>query len=184
MAVTAPTSRDDGLVARAIAGDRDAFGALIRRHDARLRSVASKLLGGDVHRMDDVMQDAYVKAYRSLASFRGDAAFGTWIHRIVHNTCMDELRRSVRLATPVDVMDDTVASSWIGPEQATTTADSVRRALDALSADQRAAVVLVDGQGFDIASAAEILGVPEGTVGSRLSRARATLRHLLREDQS
>lgn len=187
MAVASPTaSRDERLVRRVLDGDRNAFTALLRDHDAGLRSLASKLLGGDRDRMDDALQEAYLKAYRSLSNFRGDAAFSTWIYRIVHNACMDELRRGTRWAEPVDISTAgaLLASSAAGPEHVTTTADAVRRALDTLNPEQRATVVLVDGQGFDLNTAAEILGVAPGTVGSRLTRARSLLRNYLREDES
>lgn len=186
-AVTAPPAgRDERLVRRVLDGDRDSFATLMRNHDARLRGLASRLLGGDQHRMDDALQEAYLKAYRSLPSFRGDAAFRTWLYRIVHNACMDELRRGAHWAEPVDMatVGSFPPSSSPGPELAAATADAVRRALDTLTPEQRATVVLVDGQGFDLNTAAEILGVAPGTIGSRLSRARSLLRNHLREDES
>lgn len=174
----------DSAIDRALAGDRGAFGELLRLHDARLRSLAYKLLGGDRSGMDDVMQDAYLRAFRSLHTFRREADVATWLHRIVFNACVDELRRGSRRPQPVD----TEAYSWDrpspspGPDRVVGAADQVLRALQALPEDQRATVLLVDGQGFDNISAAEILGVAPGTVASRLSRARATLRTLLEED--
>ncbi len=187
MAVAAPPAgRDERLVRRVLDGDRHSFAALLRNHDGQMRSLASKLLGGDQYRMDDALQEAYVKAYRSLPNFRGDSAFSTWLYRIVHNACMDELRRGAHWPEPVDMasVGGFPASPTAGPERATTTTDAVRRALDTLTPEQRAAVVLVDGQGLDVNAAAEILGVAPGTVGSRLSRARSLLRHYLREDES
>jgi RNA polymerase sigma-70 factor (ECF subfamily) len=169
------------LVARIVAGDRGAFRELVVRHDDRLRGLAARMLAGDPHRVDDVMQEAYVRAYRALPGFRGDADLGTWLYRITTTACLDELRRGQRRPQPVDL----TAPGWerpsarSGPEQRVTTADTVARALASLPEDQRAAVVLVDGEGLDYGQAAEILGVAHGTLASRLSRARATLRSLL-----
>ena len=166
-------------------GDRRAFEAAVRRHDDRLRALAYKLLGGDRDRMDDALQDAYVKAYGSFDRFRGEADVGTWLHRIVYNACIDELRRGRRRPHPVDLDAgrDQVASSAPGPERTATAADAVVRALALLPDDQRVAVVLVDGEGIDSLTAARMLGVPPGTVASRLSRARATLRTILGEER-
>ena len=102
---TASGASDAELVERVLGGDRGAFTEVVRRHDDRLRGLAFKLLGGDRHRMDDVMQDAYVRAYRGLGTFRRDAHLGSWLYRIVYNACVDELRRSRRRPDPVDVTD-------------------------------------------------------------------------------
>jgi RNA polymerase sigma-70 factor (ECF subfamily) len=127
--------------------------------------------------MDDALQETYVRAFRALPAFRGDSSPGTWLYRIAYNACLDELRRT-RQVVPLDSVRD---RSDPGPGAAETV--PARRALaDALGrlpAEDRAAVLLVDAQGFDYRSAAEVLGVPEGTVASRLNRARATLRRFL-----
>ena len=171
------------LVDRARGGDRQAFGELVRRHDARLRGLAYKLLAGDQHRMDDAMQEAYVHAFRSLHRFRGESDIGTWLYRIVYNACIDEVRRGHRRPEPVDANAAVWSAPATGsdPEQMTVASDAVLRALAGLPDDQRATVILVDGEGFDNASAAKILGVPPGTVASRLSRARAAMRHAIGE---
>jgi RNA polymerase sigma-70 factor (ECF subfamily) len=164
--------------------DPAAFVDLVRRHDRSLRALAWRLLG-DRDRMDDVLQEAYVKAFRALPTFRGDAdaAPGTWLYRITYNACMDELRRQRRgVLLP---LDDAIGR----PDPAGDVGDRVVRsrrlaeAIDGLPPDHRAAVLLVDGEGFDYASAAGVLGIPEGTVRSRLSRARARLRAALGEEE-
>jgi RNA polymerase sigma-70 factor (ECF subfamily) len=174
--------RDADVVERVLGGDRDAFAELVRRHDDRLRGLAYKLLGGDVHRMDDALQDSYVRAYRALPTFRRDADLGSWLYRIVYNACIDELRRAKRHAVPHDPSTLDPASGQPGPERQVTAADATVRALAALPDDQRITVVLVDGEGFDNQTAARILGVAPGTIGSRLSRARNALRHALAEE--
>ena len=173
------------MIEDARAGDQRAFGLLLREHDERMRSLAWKLLG-DRDRMDDALQEAYVKAWCSLGSFRGDAGFGTWLYRIAYNACIDELRRSAHRPTPYSWADasEQPAIRTAGPERQVVASDTVLRLLAGLPADQRAAVVLVDSEGFDHQSAAEILGVAVGTVASRLSRGRATLRaNLGREER-
>jgi RNA polymerase sigma-70 factor (ECF subfamily) len=178
-----PSSPD--LVARAAAGDRDAFTALVRRHDARLRALAYQLLGGDRHAMDDVLQDAYLRAYRALPAFRHDADPGSWLYRIVYNACIDELRRARVRPAPVDPEHGPAGPAAPTPDPGAVVADRdlTRRALRALPDDQRITLVLVDGEGFDNLTAARILDVAPGTIGSRLSRARATVRRILEEGQ-
>jgi RNA polymerase sigma-70 factor, ECF subfamily len=164
--------------------DRDDFAAIVHRHDHRLRGLAYQLLAGDRHRMDDALQEAYLRAYRALPGFRVEADLGTWLYRIVYNACIDELRRDRRRPRPVDLQeaDWDPPSAASSPEEVVYAADATIRALRALPDEQRVALVLVDGEGFDNVAAARILGVPPGTVGSRLSRARATVRRLLEED--
>ncbi len=94
--VSTPPDSDARLVERVLGGDRHAFAELLRRHDPRLRGVAYKLLAGDQRRLDDVMQEAYLKAYRSLHRFRVDAELRTWLYRIVYNAH----RRAAPSATP------------------------------------------------------------------------------------
>ena len=100
-------SSDADLVERVLGGDRAAFTEVVRRHDDRLRGLAYKLLGADRHRMDDVLQDAYLRAFRGLATFRRDAHLGSWLYRIVYNACIDDLRRTKRRPSPVDLGDPT-----------------------------------------------------------------------------
>ena len=172
-----------GTLADARAGDPDAFSLLVRQHDERMRALAWKLLG-DRDRMDDALQEAYVKAWRALPGFRSDADFGTWLYRIVYNACMDELRRGTPQQVAYDWTDTAQqpAIAGTGPEGSVVASDWVSRLLATLPADQRATLVLVDGEGFDNQTAADMLGVAVGTVASRLSRARATLRANRRRD--
>jgi RNA polymerase sigma-70 factor (ECF subfamily) len=175
-----PTDADDAtLASRARAGDRRAFTALLRRHDPTMRRLAYRMLA-DAASMDDVLQEAYVKAYTALPRYRDDARFGTWLYRITYNACIDEIRRRRRRPAPAaEPLDG--PSPAAGPERVVTAAESLRRTLASLPADQRATVVLVDGEGFDHRAAAQILGVAPGTVASRLSRARTALRRSTEE---
>lgn len=151
---------------------------MIRHYDAGLRALAFRLLG-DRERMDDALQEAYVKAFRGLPRFRGRARVGTWLYRIVYNACLDELRRPAhRREVP---LEDELAPSAPGGDPASVVArrGDLAAALAALAPEERAAVLLVDAQGFDYAEAARILAVPQGTIASRLNRARAALRREL-----
>jgi len=169
------------IVERARRGDREAFTALIRHHDAGLRALAYRLLG-DRDRMDDALQEAYVKAYRALPGFRGNARLGTWLYRIVYNAALDELERSRRVVqVPVEELADEVGSGDVA--EAVAQRGDLAAALAELAPEDRATVLLVDAQGFDYRDAGEVLGVPEGTVASRLNRARAALRSVLSEEE-
>ncbi len=181
-------ARDDrALVAAHVAGDREAFGCLVRRHRDRLWAVALRTTG-DPEEAADALQDALVNAYRRADSYRSEAAVTTWLHRIVVNACLDRLRRrSVRRTDALpdtDVADRSLAlqEPRPGPESRAELAERSARVLAALrqiSPEQRAALVLVDMEGRPVEEAAAILGVPVGTVKSRCARGRARLAPLL-----
>ena len=180
MLLSSTTLPDVELVELARSGDRSAFDELLRRHDGRMRGLAYKLMA-DRHRMDDALQEAYLKAYRALPRFRPGSDFGTWLYRITYNACIDELRKRKRHPVTTEDPVDPV-SGRPGPERVVSASETVRRALADLPVDQRVTVVLVDGEGFDHREAAKILGVAPGTVASRLHRARAALRRILGEE--
>jgi RNA polymerase sigma-70 factor, ECF subfamily len=152
------------------------FAQLVAEHDRPLRALAFRLLG-DREAMDDVLQEAYTKAFRALPRFRGEAAAGTWLYRIVYNTCLDHLRRERRAAElPLESAPEPSAPD---PGESAAQRERLAAALRALAPDQRAAVLLVDAEGFDYPTAARVLGVRVGTLASRLSRGRASLRRAL-----
>jgi RNA polymerase sigma-70 factor (ECF subfamily) len=167
---------DPRILRRARRGDGRAFAQLVRHYDDGLRALAYRLTG-DRARMDDALQEAYVNAFRALPGFRGESEVGTWLYRIAYNACLDELRRT-RTVVPLDSVRERADPSPATDERVAARGD-LGAALAALPPEERAAVVLVDAQGFDYRSAAEILGIPEGTVASRLNRARAALRRHL-----
>ncbi len=166
---------DEALLRAHLAGDPAAFGELVRRHRDRLWAVALRTLG-DREEAADAVQDALLSAYRAAARFRGDSAVTTWLHRIVVNACLDRIRR--RQARPTVPLPDEHAAP-LAPSVDRDIVLDVRSALAELPVDQRAALVLVDIQGYGVAEAAEILGVAEGTVKSRCARGRARLAGLL-----
>jgi RNA polymerase sigma-70 factor (ECF subfamily) len=170
--------RARALVEAAQAGDAAAIAELVRAFDPILRGLAFHLLG-DRELMDDVLQEAYLRAFRALPGFEGRSKVGTWLHRIVYNACVDELRRRGREAAVVPITErevEQVASPDEDPGERLAQTSQLRTALAALGEAERATVWLVDAQGLAYGEAAEVLGVPEGTVASRLSRARASLR--------
>ena len=166
---------DPELVARHLDGDPHAFDALVRRHRDRAWSVALRTLG-DPTEAADAVQDAFVSAYRSLDSFRADAKFSTWLHRIVVNACLDRVRRA--RARPTVPLEDALSATLADPHDEIGDRETQRAVTDALRLlgdDQRIAIVLVDLQGFSVQEAAVVLGVAEGTVKSRCHRGRAAL---------
>jgi RNA polymerase sigma-70 factor, ECF subfamily len=169
---------DAQLVAAHVAGDPDAFGMLVRRHADRLWAVALRTLG-DREEAADALQDALLSAYRRAATFRGESAVTTWLHRVVVNACLDRVRR--RAARPVSPLPVREIADARDDHAATDTRLDVRAALDTLPEHQRTALVLVDLHGMSVAEAAAVLDVAEGTVKSRCARGRAALVPLLAE---
>ena len=161
------------------AGDTEAYGVLVRQHEGRVRSLLARVLGPAASRddVDDLLQDVFVQAWRSLPAFRGDAKFGTWLHRVAVNMAVRRARR-LRPSVTLDAVPD-AADPSPGPQgQAVRKAqdDALRLAVSRLPEKQRLAVVLCywDGQTCD--EAAQILNVPVGTVWSRLHGACRRLR--------
>ncbi|MFD9304978.1 RNA polymerase sigma factor SigM [Streptomyces sp. NPDC060048] len=175
---------DQELLALHAAGDPDAFGELVRRHRDRLWAVALRTLG-DREEAADAVQDALVSAYRAAHTFRGESAVTTWLHRITVNACLDRARKAAsRRTSPLDDTDrlERLLEPHESAEAPAERQDLHRQllaALGTLPAEQRAALVLVDMQGYPVAEAARLLGVPVGTVKSRCARGRARLLPLL-----
>jgi RNA polymerase sigma-70 factor (ECF subfamily) len=162
------------VVRAARRGDHRAFTKLVGLYDDGLRALAFHLLGSR-EAMDEALQETYLNAYRGLPQFRGEAGVGTWLYRIAYTTCLQRLRRTERLEPTAE--EQLEALTPPSPDHADEVArrDEVRRALGALTPAQRAAVLLIHRDGFSYANAAEILGVPVGTVASRVAAARMIL---------
>ncbi len=181
------TDPDAEIVERARRGDDDALSELYRRHSTRGYNLALRMLGNPWD-AGDVTQEAFIKAFANLNSFRGQARFSTWLHRIVVNAVYDFTRR--RRPDPLDdsILDQLAGSegSRVFSSAAVSPAEDglspeIRQALLALSEDFRMTIVLCDLLGYGYAEAAEILEVQEGTIKSRVFRARAELATRLRE---
>jgi RNA polymerase sigma-70 factor (ECF subfamily) len=182
---------DHDLLRAHVAGDPEAFGTLFHRHRDRLWAVAVRTMGNREDAADG-LQDGMVAAYRRAHTFRGDAAVTTWLHRVVVNACLDRLRaakvrRTESLPDDLEEYRDrgsaaTAAPGTEDPADRSVREERRRAVLDALStlpAEQRAALVLVDMEGYPVAEVAEMLDCAVGTVKSRCSRGRARLAELL-----
>jgi len=166
------------VVAAARRGDGRAFCEILRHHDRELRLLAFRLLG-DQGEMEDALQDAAIKAYRALPAFKGRSGVGTWLYRIVYNTCLDRLRRRPLLLEEPSSLAEALVDPDPDPLDTLVAWERLDAALGALPPDQRVALLLIDQEGYDYRTAGEIIGVPAGTVSSRVSMARATVRRLL-----
>jgi len=173
-------ARDRELVARCRGGDPVAFARLVALHEGMVFNLAARLLG-DGEEARDVAQEVFLQVYRRLGRFEGRSSLKTWIYRIVVNHCQKRRGRDKQ-----EVLDERFAASdegrggWaVSPYEATRRrerADRVQSALLALSFEQRSVLVLREVEGLSCEEVAATLGIPDGTVKSRLSRAREALR--------
>ena len=172
---------DFQFVEAALAGQKEAFGQLVERYQDRLIHAISRYLGS-VEEAHDVAQDAFVQAYTRLASFRGEAAFYTWLYRIAFNLAMTRVRRRRPMQSldqakdrlgnePID-LGATAETGILREEQARV----VHRALGQLDEEFRQVLVLRELEGCTYDQISQILEIPVGTVRSRLYRARIQLR--------
>jgi len=170
---------DGELVARAQAGDRSAFGALVDRYAPAVRRVARAVLG-DPDDADDAAQDAFLSAMVKLAQCDPQRPFGPWLTRIAVNAATDRRRRrTVRRAEP---LERHVPSGGTLPDADTDRRalnQRLRQALAEIPERRRMAVVLFDVEGYTHAEIGQILGIPEGTARSEVFHARRALRRLL-----
>ncbi len=174
---------DVDLVSRAREGDRRALDVLVERHAPRVNRIASQVIG-DLEEARDAAQESLVKLCTRLRQFRGEAQFGTWLHRLVVNTCRDRLaRQRVRQTEPLD-LEDEPAGEESDPSRAALLADARRElaaALARLSPNQRLAVVLRDVFGLTYEEISRVARMPVGTAKCYVHRARARLRVRLEE---
>lgn len=170
---------DEGtLLAASRRGDLTAYDQLVGAYQDRIYQLAYRVTGNPEDAWD-AAQDAFVKAFRSLTAFRGDAAFSTWLHRIAVNAALDIVRRRPPAPDPLDVAAAVATESVDRVVEQREVQRRVHGAIAGLPPDQRLAVVLRDVQGLSYGEIAAVLQVPVGTVRSRLSRAREALRHTL-----
>jgi RNA polymerase sigma-70 factor (ECF subfamily) len=170
-------------VATARAGDRVALDTLLRRHHDRLYALCRRLTANDADAAD-ACQEALIAVARGLARFDGRSSFSTWAYRVATNAALDELRRRRRRPEPGLPADATLAAAG-GPATPDVEARvDVNRALARLPADYRTAVVLRDLCDLTYEEIGEILGIPPGTVRSRIARGRAALVPLLAGDRN
>lgn len=164
---------DEETLRAAVEGDRRAFETIVSVYEPRLRVLAYQILR-DRFTVDDVLQDVFLRAYRGLHKFRGDAALGTWLHRITYTSCLDLIRKRRVVLVPLDAIEAAAAPQQSDEELAVKL--RLQRALATLDAEHLVAVLMVDRDGYDYATVARVLRIPVGTLGSRLNAARHRLR--------
>ena len=168
------------LICRAARGDAEAFRQLVEAYQTPAYRLAARMCGPDS--AEDVTQEAFLAAWRALPEFRGDCRFSTWLYRLVSNAAIDCLRREKKHRDTGDVDDLELSDGGPSPqEQAerSDTRDAVRRALDRLSPEHRQVLLLRFMQELDYGEIARALNVSEGTVKSRINRAKSKLREVL-----
>jgi RNA polymerase sigma-70 factor (ECF subfamily) len=167
------------FLGRLRAGDRRAFEELVRTQQHRVYGLALRMLG-DAAEAQDVAQEAFLRAHRGLAEFRGDARLSTWLYAIVSRLCLNRLAGSERrLARHGEEALSRLTDDQPGPDQALERGEleeALHRAIGELPEERRVVVVLRDVEGLAYEEIAEILEVPVGTVRSRLHRARLDLK--------
>ena len=164
------TADDSLLVDAARRGDVDAFEVLVRRYQEPVYRVALRMLGSESD-AQDAGQEAFIRAWRSLARFRGDSAFATWLYRIVTNRCLNVLAAR----RPVESLTEAHPDPGADPATIAEHRERFRAVADsilALPAEQRAALVLREFQGLAYEEVAEVLGVSPAAVKGRIHRAR------------
>ncbi len=184
---------DSILVESCRAGDLNAFDLLVERHQSRIFNVCYWMLGNR-DEAADAAQDAFVRAYRSLSKFRGESAFGTWLHRIAVNSSIDATQRRKRAPVLYSDLKPAGEEEREDPEPDASTQlphdpsqlalreekrAAVRHALASLPEHYRVVLVLFDIEGYSYEDIGHTLELPLGTVKSRISRARQSLRERL-----
>lgn len=182
--------RDEDLVTRSKNGDIDAFEELVTRYERKIYTVAYRLMG-NYDDASDLTQEAFLRAFQAIKSFRGEASFLTWMCRITTNVCRDELRKRYRVQ--IESLDETitlndgeiakqVASNDPGPAdlyERKELQDKIQGMINTLSPEFRLALILRDIQGLTYEEIAQQLDCSLGTVKSRINRARKYLKEML-----
>ncbi len=180
-----PAIEDIEIIERVLGGDRDAYAELVRRHEGKVRGLCVSLLS-DRDEGEDAAQDAFIKAYRALGTFRRDAAFSTWIHRIALNRCRDLLRQRGRRKTEswdslVEEGREDLAKLFDGGSgKVLEDRDLVDRVLSCLSPEERAVLLLREKEQLSYLEIADVLDCSLDAVKARLRRARQALNEKLR----
>lgn len=173
-------NKEQDILRRAQQGDSEAFRQLVEAYQTQVYRLALRMCGADG--ADDVTQDAFVAAWRALPNFRSDCRFSTWLYRLTTNAAIDCLRREKRHRDADDLDGVELPDGGDTPQEAaerTETQTAVRSALSALSDEHRQVLLLRYMQEMDYGEIAVSLGISEGTVKSRINRAKARLKELL-----
>ncbi len=184
--------QEAAVIQAVLGGDVNAFEKLVKEYEKNVYNLALRMTGNSEDAAD-MSQEAFIKAYNSITSFRGDSKFSVWLYRIVSNVCLDFLRsrnrkQTVSLSAENDDGEDVeldIADETQSPElllDRSMTRDAVRRGLAALPPDHREILLLREIQGLSYEEIASVLGLEEGTVKSRIFRARKKLCSFLIKD--
>jgi RNA polymerase sigma-70 factor, ECF subfamily len=174
--MSATPTDDIALIRAAKYGDLDAFEALVRAHTPAVYAHALRFFG-DRHAAEDVVQEVWIKVYRSMDAFDGRARFTTWLYRVTRNACLDSVREGKRRPVPVETLDPPPVPDDFADEIALSA--SLEHALAQLAPEDRDALSAISVFDLSYVEAAETLGVPIGTIKSRVFRARRSLALLL-----
>lgn len=173
-------NNEQDIIRRAQKGDSEAFRTLVEGYQTQVYRLAARMCGESA--ADDVTQEAFVAAWRALPSFRGDCRFSTWLYRLATNAAIDLLRREKRHRNADDITELELSDDGLSPQELAErgeTQEAVRRALGQLSEEHRQVLLLRYMQELDYGEIADALEISEGTVKSRISRAKGRLRELL-----
>jgi len=166
-------------IRRAQAGDVDAFEVLYRTHAGRIYALCLRLKAGDTTDATELMQDVFIRAWRRISTFRGDSAFGSWLHRLAVNTMLENARSDRRRIARVLPMDDTSRLEGAARSSGVDLRMDMEEAIASLPQGARLAFVLHDVEGYQHQEIAARLGVSVGTIKAQLHRARRLLRERL-----
>jgi RNA polymerase sigma-70 factor, ECF subfamily len=172
-------AEDHILIQRFLAGEVAAFNGLVERYYQRIDRLAQQVVRNPLV-AEDITQEVFLRAYRALPHFRGEASFYSWVYRITLNLCLNYLRQQAHRSFTAEEPDASTLSSTADPSALLETQERerlVRGAIDSLPAHYRVVIILRDLEGLSYQEIAEILGIPLGTVKSRLNFGK----HLLRE---
>ncbi|HHX18524.1 MAG TPA: sigma-70 family RNA polymerase sigma factor [Clostridium sp.] len=179
------------LIKEAKSGNVEAFEELIKQNEKKVFNIAYKMMG-NYDDANELAQEAFIKAYKSINKFKGDSLFSTWIYRITTNVCLDELRKRknkkvISLNEHIKYNDEEikpqVKDERPGPEkifEKKETKNLINQCIESLPADYKTVIILRDIEGFTYEEIAKIINCPEGTVKSRISRARKALRDIFK----
>ena len=187
---------DEQLVKQSLKGDNQAFDELVLRYQNKIYHLCYRYMGNPED-ANDMAQETFIKAFRALRSFRGNASFGTWLHRICNNVCLDELRRRKRRIVPFSLdeplndeegrlvervfSDDSLAGDKVYEQKEL--AQYIQTLLDDMKYEQKSALILRDIMGYNYEEIATILNCSLGTVKSRINRGRQSLKNKLEEGE-
>ncbi|GKX30017.1 RNA polymerase sigma factor [Vallitalea longa] len=183
------------IIKKAKKGNKDAFEKLVMNYEKRVYNIAYQMFGNE-HDANDMSQEVFIKVYKSLDKFNFKSSFSTWIHRITVNTCIDEYRKKKKnyqvesMDETMEQQDGTVHKQFVDksltPEEKAIKNENVRfirESIDELKEEHKMIIILRDIKGYSYDDIADILDISIGTVKSRISRARASLKKIIKETQ-